>query len=139
MKWGRGTAVPEVPDVFTRRAVFSLCGKLVGHLPVCGWTRAATGTIKRRASAVTKGWDNETMDDLLVCMVKETIARVKQDDRAKGDWCVQGDELNVWVDASSLANGVLLEKNEAAIEDACWLRPTNDAAHFNLAELDAVM
>ena len=43
------------------------------------------------------------------------------------------------VDASSLAIGVLLEKDGAAIEDACWLRPTNDAAHINLAELDAVM
>ena len=141
LKWRRGTAVPEVPDVFTRRAVFSLCGKLVGHLPERGWTRAATGTIKRRASVVTvtKGWDDETTDDLLVRMVKETIARVKQDDPAKGDWCVQGDELNVWVDASSLAISVLLEKNGAAIEDACWLRPTNDAAHINLAELDAVM
>ena len=139
LKWQRGTAVPEVPDVFTRRAVFSLCGKLVGHLPVCGWTHAATGTIKRRASAVTKGWDDETTDDLLVRMVKETIARVKQDDPAKGDWCVQGDELNVWVDASSLAIGVLLEKDGAAVEDACLLRPTNDAAHINLAELNAVM
>ena len=49
----------------------------------------------------------------------ETIARVRQDDPAKGDWCVQGDELNVWVDASFLAIGVLLEKNGAAIEDAC--------------------
>ena len=131
LKWGRGTAVPEVPDVFTRRAVFSLCGKLVGHLPVCGWTRVA--------SAVTKGWDDETTDDLLVRMVKETIARVKQDDPTKGDWCVQGDELNVWVDASSLVIGVLLEKNGAVIEDAWWLWPTNDAAHINLAELDAVM
>ena len=70
-------------------------------------------------------------------MVKEPIARVKQHDPPKADWCVQGDELNVWVDASSLAIGVLLEKNGAAIEDACWLRPTNDAG--NLAELDAVM
>ena len=58
----------------------------MGHLPVCGWTCTATGTIKRRASAVTKGWDDETTDDLLVRMVKETIARVKQDDPAKGDW-----------------------------------------------------
>ena len=107
LKWGRRTAVPEVPDVFMRQAVFSLYGKLVGHLPVCGWTCAVTGTIKMRASAVTKGWDDETTDDLLVHMVKETIARVKQDDPAKGDWCVQGDELNVWVDASSLAIGVL--------------------------------
>ena len=72
-------------------------------------------------------------------MVKETIARVKQDEPAKIDWCMQGDELNVWVDASSLAIGVLLEKNGAAIEDACWLQPMNDAAHINLAELDVVM
>ena len=54
LKWGRGTAVPEVPDVFTRRAVFSQCGKLVGHLPVCGWTRAATGTIKREQAQSPK-------------------------------------------------------------------------------------
>ena len=111
----------------------------MGHLPVCGWNRAATGTIKRRASEVTKGWDNETTDNLLVRMVKETIARVKQDDPAKGDWCMQGDELNMWVDASTLAIGVLLVKNGAAIEDACWLRPMNDTAHIKLAELDAVM
>ena len=25
------------------------------------------------------------------------------------------------------------------IEDACWLRPTNDAQHINLAELDAAL
>ena len=47
--------------------------------------------------------------------------------------------MNVWVDASSLAIGVLLEKNGAVIEDACWLRPMNDAAHINLAELDVVL
>ena len=105
MKWGHRTAVPEVLDV-----LFSVWK----HLSVCGWTRAATSTIKRRASAVTKGWDDETMYDLLVHMVKETIARVNQDDPAKGDWCVQGDELNVWVGVSSLVIG-------AAIEDACWL------------------
>ena len=52
---------------------------------------------------------------------------------------MQGDELNMWVDASSLAIGVLLEKNRAAIEEAYWLRPTNDAAHINLAELNVVM
>ncbi len=32
-----------------------------------------------------------------------------------------------------------MEKNGAVIEDACWLRLTNDAAHINLAELNAVM
>ena len=110
LKWGCGTAVPEVPDVFTRRAVFSLCGKLVGHLPVSGWTRAATGTIKRRASAVTKGWDNENGRSVgshgegdhhkgkagwprkrrLVCAGRRTerVGGCK----LSGDWCAVGEE-----------------------------------------------
>lgn len=45
----------------------------------------------------------------------------------------------MWVDASSLAIGALLEMNGSVIEDACWLRPLDDAAHINLAELDAVI
>ena len=115
--------------------VWKTCGA-----PTSVWMDSCgNSTIKRRASAVTKSWDDEATDDLLVHMVKETIARVKQDDPAKGDWSLQGDELNVWVDASSQAIGVLLEKNGVAIEDACWLRPPNDAAHINLAELDVVM
>ena len=32
-----------------------------------------------------------------------------------------------------------LERHEAVLEDACWLRPENDAQHINLAELDAVL
>ena len=69
----------------------------------------------------------------------ETIVRVKKSDPAGGDWCVQGKEINIRVDASSLAIGVLLEKNGAVIEEACLLQPMNDAAHINLAELDAVL
>ena len=45
----------------------------------------------------------------------------------------------MWVDASSLATGVLLERDDIVFEDACWLRPTNDAQHINLAELDAAL
>ena len=55
LRWRRGVTLPEVPDALTRRDVFSLCGILVGHLPVCGWFRVAIGTMKRRASMVTKG------------------------------------------------------------------------------------
>ena len=53
-----------------------------------------------------------------------------------GDWCVTGEEINSWVDASSLVMGVVLENHGAIVEDACWLRPINDAQHINLAELD---
>ena len=43
------------------------------------------------------------------------------------------------MDASSVATGVALETNGTIIEDACWLRPVNDALHINLAELDAAL
>ena len=45
-------------------------------------------------------------------MMFETIESVQQDDPACGDWCVDSKELNVWVDASSLAIGVALEWRE---------------------------
>ena len=45
-------------------------------------------------------------------------------------------EITVWVDVSSVATGVALETSGTVIEDVCWLRPTNDAQHINLAELN---
>ena len=48
-------------------------------------------------------------------------------------------EITVWVDVSSVATGVELEMNRTVIEDACWLRPINNAQHINLAELDAAL
>ena len=32
-----------------------------------------------------------------------------------------------------------MERHEVVLEDACWLRPENDAQHINLVELDAVL
>ena len=139
LQWRHGTAVPEVTNVLTRRAVFSLCGRFVRHLPVCGWLHVVPSTIERRASIVTKGWNNKTTDTLLVCMVTETIVRVKNSNPTRGDWCVLEKEINVWVDASSLVIVVLLEKNGAVIEDVCWLQPMNDVSHINLEELNAVL
>ena len=43
------------------------------------------------------------------------------------------------MDASSVATGDALETNGTVIEYACWLRPTNDAQHINLAELNAAL
>ena len=131
--------VPDPPDIVTRRAVFSLCGRPVGHFPVSGWLRLAYRVPKRRASSVTKGWDDETRDNLLQRMISQTVDSVRRDDPAHGDWCVDGRELNAWVDDSSLAIGVALERHETMLEDACWLRPENDTKYINLAELDAVL
>ena len=70
-------------------------------------------------------------------MVSETVLSVQRDDPAHGDWCAEGQELNVWVDASSLVIGVALERYKAVLEDVCWLRPENDAEHINLAKLSS--
>ena len=116
-----------------------MCGRLVGHLPVCGWLCVACGIHKRQASSVTKGWDDEARDTILQRLMFETIESVQQDDPAHRDWCVDSKELNVWVDASSLATGVALECREIVLKDACLLRPKAGTQHINLAELGAVM
>ena len=72
-------------------------------------------------------------------MIREVVARVRQEDPVRGKWCVNGDELGVWVDASSIATGVSLEHDGAAVKDASWLRKERDTQHINLAELDAVL
>ena len=33
LQWSRGGELPMLPDILTRRSIFSLCGKLTGHLP----------------------------------------------------------------------------------------------------------
>ena len=139
LRWRRDNDFGTVPEKLTRRSVFSLCGKLVGHLPVCGWLRVAAAYIKRRANAVTHGWDDPVQDDGSIRrMLKEVVRQVHSSDPAGGRWDVAGDVMTVWTDASSLALGVALEVDGEVIEDASWLR-TEDATHINLAELDATL
>ena len=57
----------------------------------------------------------------------EIIARVTQSDPSQGLWCMTGQDINVWVDASYLETSVFLECNDVVFEGACWLRPTSDA------------
>ena len=128
-----------MPRVVTRRNVFSLCGKLVGHLPVGGWLRVAVAFIKQRASDVATGWDDKINDTPLNTMIKEVLIRVRKGDLARGRWCVDGQALSVWVDASSLPTSMSLVYDGAVVEDACWLRPAKDSQHINLAELDAII
>ena len=62
LQWSRDNAVPAPPERVTRRAVFAWCGRLVAHLPVCGWLRPAAAWLKRRVNTVTSGWDDATDD-----------------------------------------------------------------------------
>lgn len=89
----------------------------MGHLPVCKWLCMAMGVLKRRASMVNQGWDNEATDTLFTRMVEETLMRVQQNDPTYGDWCADGEKVNLWVDTSSLVIGVLLEEDRNILED----------------------
>ena len=135
--WKRDNPV-DVPEKLTRRSVFSFCGQLTGHLPVCCWLRAAASYMKRRANAASASWDDDITDEKLHSLIAEPLKRMKSSDPAHGRWDVAGEEATLWVDASSLALGAAIEVNGDIIEDGCWLRQS-DCSHINLAELDAVI
>lgn len=128
----------DVPEHITRRSVFSLCGKLVGHYPVCGWLRVATAFIKRKANAITERWDDVITDEEVRTLLMEVVSKVKNNDPVRGLWCVNSYEAKVWVDASSVAIGVAMEIDSVIVKDASWLR-NEDSCHINMAELDAVI
>lgn len=138
LMWKRDYELNDVPEIVTRREVFSFCGKLVGHFPVCGWLRVATAFIKRKANLSTESWD-EVIHNSEVCeLMKETVDKVRFNDPVRGKWAAVGSEARVWTDASSLALGVALEIDGHIVEDASWLRK-EDSSHINMAELDAVI
>ena len=93
--WRRGNKIPDMPRVVTRLNIFSLCVKLVGHLPVGDWLHVAVAFIKRRASDVTTGWDDKIDNAPLNTMIKEVITRVHKEDLARGRWCIDGQALSV--------------------------------------------
>ena len=137
--WERGSEVPSMPCVLTRYSVFSFCVKLVRHFPVVKWLRVAAAFIKRRLADMTKGWDDKATDVLLTTMITEVVTRVRKEDPMWGKWCVDGPELDIWVDVSSLATGVSMEHDRAVVEDASWSRKERDTQHINLVELDPVL
>ena len=137
--WRRDNEVGPPPAELTRRAVFSWCGRLIAHMPVCGWLRPAAAWLKRRVNDVTRGWDDVTSDETLQKQISHVAARVAAQDPAHGPWNVQTDRAVVWVDASSVATGVVVETSEGdVIEDGSWLRK-DDSTHINVAELNAAV
>ena len=138
LRWRRDNSIGEAEVPLTKRKVFSLCGRLTSHLPVCGWLRPAASYLKRRANELSTSWDEPITDGDLKDMVEEVLEKVAADDPARGRWDVPGSDVTVWTDASSLALGVAIEVDGEVIEDCCWLRRDN-ATHINVAELDAVV
>ena len=133
LQWRWETVVPEVPNVLTRLVVFSLCDRILGYLPVCGKHYKAQGKYSPqklgwwdyRALACLYGNGDHSKSEEEQSHQRRWVHSGKRDKHL--GWCqLQGDR-------------VLLEKNGAVTKDMRWLRPMNDAAHINLAELDAVL
>ena len=95
LRWKRKSEIPEIPNGLTRRCVFSLYGKLVGHFPVCGWFRVAVAFIKRLATAVTKGRHDRIKNASLCHILAETLARVREADPVEENWCMDSKEITV--------------------------------------------
>ena len=76
LQWCHGSELPMLLDILTRRSIFSLCGKLMGHLPVCSWLCIATAFVRWCANSETAGWDNETQDPPLIQMLSDIVTRL---------------------------------------------------------------
>ena len=64
-------------------------------------------------------WDaDEVTDPELFAMISETLQRVKTEDPARGRWDVTGTAVVLWVNASSVAMGAVLEVDGEVVEDA---------------------
>ena len=135
--FGRGGAVPRVDHPLTKRELFSLCGKLTAHYPIAGWLRVACSYVKRHSNG--EKWDGY-IGDVAQAMIENIVYRVGEDDPVRGEWNVgRIARGTVWCDASDLGEGVILEVEGRAVEDAAWLRKSDDYHHINVAEVNAVM
>ena len=141
VKWKRGNQLPSVDSVesrkLTRRDVFSVCGRIVGHYPVAGWLRTQYSLLKRYCEG--SKWEDD-VGSLAKWMLHDMLRRAAENDPVRGWWAIppQKDAI-VWCDASDVALGVVLKIGDRVAEDAAWLRKERDSAHINLAELDAVL
>ena len=141
LKWSRDLECPRVPEwVMTKRQVHGILGRWLGHYPVGGWLRVASGFIQREIAALKIGWDDEVDQRIMDLLISIEMRMQDEGDPVGGRWVVSPDEpLVIWADASKIAIGVKLEVNGDIIEDAAWLRPADDTGHINRSELDAII
>ncbi|KAG1706946.1 hypothetical protein GQR58_003572 [Nymphon striatum] len=139
LEMSRGMALSEIvmdQSRLTKRGLFSLCGRLVGHYPVAGWLRPCCSFLKRLGCGGS--WD-EPVESSVGELANELLVRARAEDPVRGRWHVSPHgTVTVWTDASSLGMGVALEVDGSVAEDASWLRKESNHRHINVAELEAV-
>ena len=119
--WSRGNRLEQILQKLSRRTVFPNFGQFLSHLPMCGWLRVVCSINKRKVVSLTNGWDDEVLNMGVRCVLKEVLKMAEENDPARGEWEVRGDEGKLWVDASSLALGALVQIGGITVEDAIWL------------------
>ncbi|GFO16630.1 Pol polyprotein [Plakobranchus ocellatus] len=138
--FSRANEIPNVDQLdseLSRRDVFSICGKLVGHYPVAGWLRVACSYVKRQTEG--SKWDDYA-GDRACGLIREVVEQVQKEDPVRGKWNVPSEAKGVvWCDASNLALGVVIDIGGVTAEDATWLRKKDDYNHINVAELESAL
>lgn len=135
----RGNELPkiDIESKISRRDLFSICGRLVGHYPIAGWLRVICSLLKRIADG--RKWSDD-IGKRCTELLSKVLEEVEKNDPVKGAWFVgKSGNGKIWCDASDLALGSVLEIDGQIVEDACWLRKKSDCGHINVAELDAVL
>ena len=122
MQWSmRNVDELGVPERLTKRKLFSWCGKLTSHYPVCAWLRPRCSWLKRLSCRQDPGWDADLGDDVQQ-LSSELADKLAKEDPVRGIWHVnlrEDSECSVWCDASGIALGVVITVDGRAIEDAC--------------------
>ena len=115
----RGNEPLEIGEI-SRRELFSIDGKLLGHYPVAGWLRLACSYVKRRASGVD--WEDR-VDRKTLKVIQEILVDIEKKDPVTRAWHILETKIGVvWCDASSIATDVVVEIGCLVAEDATWLR-----------------
>ena len=116
----RSNEIPKIEGEISRRVLFSICGKLLGHYPVAGWLQLACSYVKRRASGVD--WEGR-VDCKTLKVIQEILVDVEKKDSVIGAWHIPETKIGVvWCDASSMETGMVVEIGGLVAEDATLLR-----------------
>ena len=121
--WKRDSPLPSVNSQrLTRRQVHQLVGEWLGHFPVAGWLQVACGYLQHCTANDGVGWDDKVSSPTC-CKVMDVEKRLREvGDPVAGCWQVAATGKGaIWVDASSLAMGVVVEIDGDVVEDAAWL------------------
>ena len=100
--FGRNSDIPTVDHKLSKRELFSICGKLVGHYPVAGWLRLACSFVKRHSEGTRWG---DFIGDTAQAIIEDIVDLTKKDDPVKGKW--GGKAANQWGKAGNQWDGVV--------------------------------